>query len=213
MTGTRTLLTLGAVLAIALLACGDDATPRGTQPPDGPATGLAPTTATAPPPTAQPAPAATTATTTTATVAPAEPTASTGATPADQLPVVEFLRADGAVVALPIEVPPRREYGIGLSGRYALDGRGMLFDYGVPERDGPFWMKNTHVDLDIAFIGADLRIVAIRQMEAESLDYVYSGSDYQYAVEAPAGWYEAHGVAAGDAVRFTFDTPSALGLR
>ncbi len=181
-------------------------------PPSGSATAApstaATTTATAPLATAQPSPAATTA-----TAPPSEPTASTGATPADQLPVVEFLRAGGGVVTLPIEVPPHEEYGIGLSGRYTLDERGMLFDYGTPERAGPFWMKNTHVDLDIAFISAGLRIVSIRQMEAESLDYVYSDSDYQYAVEAPAGWYAAHGVAVGDAVRFTFDTPSALGLR
>ena len=175
------------------------------QPPNGTATAIPPTTATAPPTTAQPSPAATATAATATFTPPAEPTASTGATPLDQLPVVEFLRADGAVVAFPVEVPPSEEYGIGLSGRYALDDRGMLFDYGVPERDRPFWMKDTHVDLDIAFIGTDLRIVVIRQMEAESLDYVYGGSDYQYAVEAPAGWYAAHGVAAGDAVRFAFD--------
>lgn len=137
----------------------------------------------------------------------AEPTASSGATPRDQLPVVEFLRADGGVVSLPIEVPPRSEYGIGLSGRYELDERGMLFHYSDPQSHIGFWMKNTHINLAIAFVSSDFRIVEIHEMEAESLDIIRPQAAHQYAVEAPSGWYDAHGVAVGDRVRFTFELP------
>lgn len=139
-----------------------------------------------------------------------EPVASTAAIPEDELPVVEFAVGGVIIAALGLEVPPREEYGIGLSGRTTLGERGMLFDYGVPDHLGPFWMKNTHVDLDIAFVGADARIVAIRQMEAEALDLVESGAPYQWAIEAPSGWYEAHGIEVGAEVLFRFDTPSAL---
>ena len=193
MTRLRAVPRLLTALALLLAACesGDD-TPATTA-----AIAPAESTATPSPPPAgasSPAPAA-------------EPTASSGATPRDQLPVVEFLRADGVVVSLPIEVPPRSEYGIGLSGRYELDERGMLFHYSDPQSHIGFWMKNTHIDLAIAFVSGDLRIVEIHEMEAESLDIIRPQAAHQYAVEAPAGWYDAHGIATSDRVRFTFELP------
>lgn len=138
-----------------------------------------------------------------------EPTASTGAMPRSQLPLVEFVRKAGGSVFLPTEVLPSTEFTIGLSGRYELDERGMLFYFGKPTR-GSFWMKNTHVDLSIAFVGADSRIVEIREMKAESLEYVTPGADYLYAIEAQPGWYSRNGIAAGDEVRFTFELPKEL---
>jgi hypothetical protein len=119
--------------------------------------------------------------------------------------VAEFARvsdANGAPARLAIEVLPAGEFSIGLSGRRVLGERGMLFDYGVPGQQGPFWMKNTHIDLDIAFIDASLRIVSIHTMRAESEAFVYSKAPYQSAIEAPAGWYAAHGVREGDRVRY-----------
>ena len=143
---------------------------------------------------------------------PVEPTASTGSIPREQLPVVEFLRAGGGVAELHVEVVPRAEFGIGLSGRYTLEERGMLFDYGPPAGDHPFWMQNTHIDLDIAFVASDLTIVAIRTMQAESREFVRAGVDSQYAIEAPRGWYADHRIVEGDRVRFTFVTPSEAGV-
>jgi uncharacterized membrane protein (UPF0127 family) len=189
-------------LALLLAACGSgEVTPAATSAAVTPAA-----TATTAPAESTSAPATTPAGTSSPAPA-AEPTASSGATPRDQLPVVEFLRADGVVVSLPVEVPPRSEYGIGLSGRYQLDERGMLFHYSDPESHIGFWMKNTHIDLAIAFVSSDFRIVEIHQMEAESLDIIRPQAAHQYAVEAPAGWYDAHGVAVGDRVRFTFELP------
>jgi uncharacterized membrane protein (UPF0127 family) len=66
-------------------------------------------------------------------------------------------------------------------------------------------MKNTHIDLDIAFIEADGRIGAIKQMTAESEEYVYGGVAYNRAIEAPVGWYEANGVAVGDSVELILE--------
>ena len=71
-------------------------------------------------------------------------------------------------------------------------------------------MKNTHVDLSIAFVGTDSRIAEIREMKAESLEYVAPGADYLYAIEAQPGWYSRNGIVAGDEVRFTFELPKEL---
>lgn len=132
----------------------------------------------------------------------AEPVASTASIPVERLPVAEFVPANGEPARLPIEVLPAGEFTIGLSGRRTLGERGMLFDYGVPGQEGAFWMKNTHIDLDIAFIDEALRIVSIRTMRAESEEFVHSSAPYQSAIEAPAGWYAAHGVREGDRVRY-----------
>ncbi len=117
------------------------------------------------------------------------------------------MRGDGSVVALPVEVPLRSEYSIGLSGRYELGERGMLFHYPDDERARPFWMRNTHFDLDIAFVGADFVIIDIQRMTAGTEDLHRPDRGYMYAVEAPAGWYEANGIAVGDAMRLTFELP------
>ena len=188
-------------LALLFAACDGEEAPAATSAAVTPAA-----TATAAPAESTSAPAATP--TSASSPAPAaEPTAISGATPRDQLPVVEFLRADGVVVSLPIEVPPRSEYGVGLSGRYELDERGMLFHYSDPESHVGFWMKNTRINLAIAFVSSEFRIVEIHEMVAESLDIIRPQAAHQYAVEAPAGWYDAHGLAAGDRVRFTFELP------
>ena len=123
----------------------------------------------------------------------------------ERLPLAEFVRANAAgadAPRLPIEVLPVGEFSIGLSGRRTLGERGMLFDYGTSGQEGAFWMKNTHIDLDIAFIDESLRIVSIRTMRAESEEYIYSSAPYQSAIEAPAGWYAAHGVREGDRLRY-----------
>lgn len=134
--------------------------------------------------------------------------ASTTFIPLEDLGRVAFESGDGPV-ELAIEVPPRSEYGIGLSGRYQLADRGMLFYYPEGNRGG-FWMKNTHVDLDIAFVDFDMRIIAILQMEADTETIHSPGELYLAAIEAPAGWYEAASIEPGASVEFLFDVDAAL---
>lgn len=154
-----------------------------------------------------PAPTPTAAPPSSPTPPPVEPTATTGALAIEELGIIEFVRGDGSVVGLPVEVPPRSEYSLGLSGRYELGERGMLFHYPDDERARPFWMRNTHFDLDIAFVGADFVIIDIQRMTAETEDLHRPDRGYLYAVEAPAGWYEANGIAVGDAMRLMFELP------
>lgn len=221
---TRPAVTIAPVTATPTAAAtqAPTAAPTATARPEATATSAAATAAPAPAATATPPPAGTVAPTPAATQAPTavptatspptstpnatvslEPTATTGALPLEALPLIEFVRTDGTVVSLPIEVPPRTEYSIGLSGRYELGERGMLFHYAEEGRRS-FWMKNTHFDLDIAFIGADFVIREIFGMEAESLEIRRPDDLYRYAVEAPSGWYAANGVQVGDTARFAF---------
>lgn len=135
--------------------------------------------------------------------APSEPVTSTYSTPTSELPLVRF-ETDTGSVELPVEVPPRSEYAIGLSGRTTLEGRGMLFyreDFGQTG----FWMRNTHIDLDIAFIDPDGQIVFITTMTADTDDIHRPDEPYVAAIEATAGWYAEHGVEVGDTVTYLFD--------
>ena len=140
---------------------------------------------------------------------PGEPIAGTANIPRASLPVAEFSRGGNVTATLPIEVPPRDQYSIGLSGRRTLgDERGMLFHYA--DKGGSFWMKNTHINLSIAFVARDETIVDIRDMEAESTTLVTPRADYQYAIEAPADWYLRHSIRIGDRARLAFPLPHYL---
>lgn len=84
-------------------------------------------------------------------------------------------------------------------------GTGMLFVY-TEDRDGGFWMKNTLVPLDIAYVDAAGRIVAIEHMvpcEADPCPTYPPGLAYRLTLEVPAGWFAANGVDAGDQLRET----------
>ena len=75
-----------------------------------------------------------------------------------------------------------------------------------------FWMKNTYVDLDLAYIRSDGLITQAEHMKAHDLEPVFSREPVRFALEAPAGWFEAHGARVGARVEIPPDvaaTPSA----
>ncbi len=86
----------------------------------------------------------------------------------------------------------------GLMGTAQLpDTEGMAFLYERAQRVS-FWMKDTPLDLDIAFVSAEGVILEVRTMRALDLTSVESKSDVvRLAVEMPAGWFERQGVGAG----------------
>lgn len=80
---------------------------------------------------------------------------------------------------------------------------GMAFLWGEPTT-GSFWMKDTLIPLSIAFVGADGRIVTIREMtpcRTDPCPTYEADAPYTMAIEANAGWFDAHGVEVGDAAR------------
>lgn len=82
------------------------------------------------------------------------------------------------------------------------EDQGMLFVFEF-SRIQSFWMRNTFIPLDIAFIDAEGKIVDIQHMEPidESKSYV-SAAPALYVLEVNAGWFKRHGVKVGDMVKF-----------
>lgn len=95
---------------------------------------------------------------------------------------------------------------IGLMGRETLEERsGMLFDYGnLQPATNSFWMRNTLVALDIAYINQQGIIVAINQMEpctsvaAFNCPTYPAGAEFVQAVEMNAGFFSRYQIALGD---------------
>ena len=94
----------------------------------------------------------------------------------------------------------------GLMNRDALaKDRGMLFVF--PEEGlHRFWMKNTRIELDIIFIGADRRVVSIshraKPCRKEPCDLYGPAGNAAYVLEIAGGLAATYGFAAGDPVEF-----------
>jgi uncharacterized protein len=78
--------------------------------------------------------------------------------------------------------------------------RGMLF-VETAARPMAFWMKNTYIELDMLFIGADHRIVKIAARAPPlSLATINSDEPVIAVLEIKGGEAERHGIRLGDAV-------------
>jgi hypothetical protein len=95
---------------------------------------------------------------------------------------------------------------IGLMGREFLEERsGMLFNYGsLQPATNSFWMRNTLIALDIAYVDQQGVIVAINQMEpctsvaAFNCPIYPAGAEYVRAVEMNAGFFSRYQITLGD---------------
>lgn len=83
------------------------------------------------------------------------------------------------------------------------DGTGMLFVFETSELRS-FWMQNTYVALDIAFMNASYRIVDILQMEPLTTDSHESRGAAMFALEVRKGWFAEHRIRAGDQAKVVF---------
>jgi hypothetical protein len=97
--------------------------------------------------------------------------------------------------------PRSREQG--LMFRKSLPGdEGMLFIFEYPQMQS-FWMRNTYLPLDIAFIseqGVIINILTMKPLD-EGPRY-HSLAPALYVIETNAGWFGQNGIKAGDKVRF-----------
>ena len=75
-------------------------------------------------------------------------------------------------------------------------GTGMWFTYPQAKKL-TFWMKNTPLPLDLAFVGTNGRITEIRQLRAFDTAPVTSLTPVVAALEVEAGWFEQHDVEVG----------------
>jgi uncharacterized membrane protein (UPF0127 family) len=115
--------------------------------------------------------------------------------------------AEGKVV-VPVEIArTEQERELGLMNRTSMpEDDGMLFDFGGPQENVGFWMKNTLIPLSVAFADENGRIASILDMEPCEADpcKVYDpGATFVTALETNQGAFERWGVEVGD--RMTLD--------
>lgn len=85
--------------------------------------------------------------------------------------------------------------------------QGMLFIF-KEEKILNFWMKNTLINLSIAYFNKEKKIVDIQEMKAiasvmqQSLPTYPSASPAMYALEMSEGWFKKNKIQVGDQFKF-----------
>ncbi len=106
-------------------------------------------------------------------------------------------------VPISVEIADTRELReVGLMNRDELpDDYGMLFVY-PDERIRSFWMRNTRIPLDIAFIDGNGSIVNIEKMQPQTDENTISAGPVMYALEMNLDWFSSNDVEPGDRLEF-----------
>ena len=116
--------------------------------------------------------------------------------------IVEIKSAH-AHIRLNVEVADSaEERAIGLMHRESLRyNSGMWFIYETP-RTVAFWMRNTHIPLDMIFVDQYGEVQKIH-MNAPPMDEtpIPGGENIQFVLEVNAGLSERYGLGAGDFIR------------
>ena len=104
-------------------------------------------------------------------------------------------------VTLTVEIANRSDqHQRGLMFRESMDElAGMLFVF-RGDRTGGFWMRNTLIPLDIAYLGADGTVLEIVYGVPLSLENLTPSQPYRYTLEVNGGWFERQGFGVGDRV-------------
>ena len=86
------------------------------------------------------------------------------------------------------------------------DGTGMLFVF--PDNQvRSFWMANTYVPLDLAYMDPAFRVVDIVQMEPLVTDSYPSRAPAMYGLEVRQRWFAEQGIAVGAQAEIVFGVP------
>lgn len=100
------------------------------------------------------------------------------------------------IIAEVADTPPLWEKGL-MDRKTLKPNHGMLFIFNRRDIQW-FWMKNTYIPLDIAFLGDDGKILKITTMKPLNLKGVNSGKPCRYALEIGAGFFKRHSIKPGD---------------
>jgi uncharacterized membrane protein (UPF0127 family) len=140
---------------------------------------------------------------TVATEAPPEGAQGAPSTPAPGGPVTALVIFGTDTVFAEV-AQSQAERSQGLMYRESLpENGGMLFIF--PEAAvRSFWMQNTYIPLDIAFMDQQFRILNIEQMEPMTMDSHASRGPAAYALETNQGWFAARGIGPGAVPRVEF---------
>ena len=86
------------------------------------------------------------------------------------------------------------------------DGPGMLFVF-QDNQVRSFWMANTYVALDIAYINPSYVVVDIIAMEPLVTDSYPGSGPAMFALEVRQGWFAEKGITAGAKAEIVFGVP------
>lgn len=91
----------------------------------------------------------------------------------------------------------------GLMFRKKMDfNRGMLFVF-ENSKTRSFWMKNTYIPLDIAYIDENGIINEIYTMKPLDYSIIYNSiKPAMFALEVNAGWFKRNNISAGSKIEF-----------
>lgn len=128
----------------------------------------------------------------------------------DLRPEVKFETTEIEVGSKKIQVelaitPAQHEKGLMYRDSLEKD-KGMLFIFS-DEQNLSFWMKNTYIDLSIAYIDKNFKIVDIQEMKATtpvetSEPRVYpSKKPAQYALEMTKNWFKKSNIKVGQSIK------------
>jgi len=96
------------------------------------------------------------------------------------------------------DTPIKRSYGLMDRKRMSFNS-GMLFKFSSPEILS-FWMKDTYIPLDIAFINDDKKIIQISEMIPLSTRPIKSIEKCCYALETNRNWFIRNNIRVGNIV-------------
>jgi hypothetical protein len=93
------------------------------------------------------------------------------------------------------QTPEQREIGLMFVPSMPAN-EGMLFTFERPAQQC-FWMKNTLIPLDAAFVDDSGAIVNIERMKPQTLDGHCSEKPVRYVLEMNDGWFAKRGIKPG----------------
>ncbi|MBM3869343.1 MAG: DUF192 domain-containing protein [Verrucomicrobia bacterium] len=120
--------------------------------------------------------------------------------PQPKLPTVKLWLGAHEVVAEVARTPV--EHQVGMMWRTNMaELEGMIFIFDEPDRRA-FWMRNTLVPLDIAYLASDGTLLEVHAGQPRNEAQLPSESDrVQFVLEMRQGWFQRNNVKPGMAVR------------
>lgn len=106
----------------------------------------------------------------------------------DQLVVVEIADSDQS-----------RQYGL-MFRNFLPTNQGMWFEFDYTA-EHCMWMKNTPIDLDVAFVGENMRIINIANMRANTSTIHCALGPARYALEMNSNWFAKHSISFGELIK------------
>ena len=112
---------------------------------------------------------------------------------------IKLTSDNGAKISINVEIADNDELrNRGLMFRNELPSeKGMLFVF-PDSKKRAFWMKNTYIPLDIAYIDSRGIINEIYTMKPLDYSIIYNSiKPARYALEVNAGWFKKNNISAG----------------